>query len=124
MTLPSLAVTIFLSKFLTEMYTITVALPGETTVSVFDACERAGQLKVDLHDGAGFIPADEALPPGSEILKKKFVSTDIARVPPGGYRKYYHGHSANALKWMEICAVDDQRKIYHAGNWSEVGIFV
>ena len=128
-TLPSLAITIFLSKFLTETMTVTItraengAAPDSRITQVLNACQRAGVVKVDLGDGHGFVGL-EHLPAGSKVVKKHFESTPIVRVPPGGYRRYNHGHSAVSLQWLELRAEQDGRKIYHAGNWAEVGIFV
>ncbi len=133
LTLPSLAITIFLSKFLTETLSVTIRCPVEdqaghtnpdsNRTQVLEGCQRGGVLKVDRGDGAGYVDV-EHLPAGSKVLKKHFKSTPIVRVPPGGYRRYNHGHSAIALQWLELCAVQDGRKIYHAGNWAEVGVLI
>ena len=125
-TLASLAMAIYRKLFVTEDFEITLSLPsgdGDVERKVVEGVTRGGRTKVDLGDGCGMRDI-ETLPEGFRVEKKRFISSHVGRVPPGGYRKYFHGYSRSALKWLEYCSVESGLKVYHAGNWSEVGILL
>ena len=124
-TLPSLAMTVFQRNFLVEMFDVTLKHSDDDLESfnpnVYQACQKHGRWKIDLCDGQGMKNIDQ-LPVSAKIDQKQFTHSFIGRVPPGGYRKYIHGHSKSCLQWLEYLTEIHGVKIYHAGNWCEICI--
>ena len=137
-TLASLAMRIYRTLFITEMFKATLMYRDESdpdstnspsptdTIDLslsYNLVERGGKAKINLDDGWGYRSIDE-LPRGVIIKQKTFESTFLGRVPPGGYRQYLHGQSKIGLQWLELMSKRYGKRVYHAGNWSEIGIRV
>ncbi len=130
LTLASLAMRIYRTLFITEYIRVQLLyrngapyVTPDQKDGWFSAVERRGIIKVNVGDGRGYIDL-ACLPEGVTIKRKIFQHTDLARVPPGGYRKYLHGYSKIAIHWLEYYAEKHNVKVYHAANWTEVGVFL
>ena len=105
-TIASVCMSVYRTKFLEEEWRVKLA--GEKDWKKAKYCD--GQLMVLLDDQ--WVAKDDLT-----IAKKEFVSSPIAKIPPGGYKT--DQYSKSSIQWLEWVSHRQGVRIQHALNGGE-----
>ncbi len=117
-TLPSLSVTIFRKKHVTEVFEIDFKYKGSNDLQKCLGYQRNGVLKLEIGDQMVTITSRCPI----KIVNKQFLHSFIGVIPAQGYRRNNKPFSRKSIAWFRYLEIKNGIKILHAENHQEVRI--